>query len=94
LRSYCSNLFTSFGMTETGAEVLYTPAGAGDALLSASVGRPEPRIPLRLGQLDGSGPAAGESGEIQVRGPTVMRGYFGQPQATAAATGSEPDSIF
>jgi fatty-acyl-CoA synthase len=85
LRTFCPHLFTSFGMTETGAEVLYTAPGTPDEMLSLSVGLPEPRIPLRLGQLDGSGPAAGESGEFQIQGSTVMRGYFNQPESTEAA---------
>ncbi len=85
LRRYCPHLFTSYGLTETGAEVLYTAAGASDETLALSVGKPVPQIPLRLGLLDGSGEAAEPSGEIQVQGPTVMSGYFGNPQATTAA---------
>jgi fatty-acyl-CoA synthase len=85
LRSFCPDLFTSFGMTETGAEVLYTAPRTRDEKLSLSVGLPDPRIPLRLGQLDGSGRSAAESGEIQIRGATVMSGYFNQPEATKAA---------
>ncbi len=85
LRRFCPRLFTSFGMTETGAEVLYTPENTPDKMLSLSVGLPVPQIPLRLGKVDGSGPADGDSGELQIQGPTVMSGYFKQPQATAEA---------
>jgi acyl-CoA synthetase (AMP-forming)/AMP-acid ligase II len=85
LRRLCPQLFTSYGMTETGAEVLYTPPGASDEMLSLSVGLPVAQIPLRLGSLDGNGPADGHAGEIQVQGPTMMSGYFNQAEATAAA---------
>jgi long-chain acyl-CoA synthetase len=34
---------------------------------------------------DGSFAAAGEPGEVVIKGPAVMRGYFGKPEATAAA---------
>jgi acyl-CoA synthetase (AMP-forming)/AMP-acid ligase II len=33
--------------------------------------------------------AAGELGQIEVQGPMVMTGYFGQPEETAAALDSE-----
>ncbi len=77
LRALCPNLFTSFGQTETGGEVLYTPAGATDADLATSVGVADPRIEVRLSD--------GSVGELQVRGPTVMLGYLGQPDATVTA---------
>jgi len=85
LRAYCANHFTAYGMTETGGEVLYTPAGASDEMLSLSVGLPVPQIPLRLGRLDGSGPSEESSGEIQIQGPTMMSGYLGLPEVTAQA---------
>jgi acyl-CoA synthetase (AMP-forming)/AMP-acid ligase II len=85
LRKLCPNLFTSYGMTETGGEVLYSLAGATDDLLALCVGQPDPRIPLRLGDLDGRGPAAGNSGEVQIQGVTGMCGYFGLPEATKNA---------
>ncbi len=85
LRAYCPNLFTSYGMTETGGEVLYMPAGADDDTLALCVGLPDAHIPLRLGHVDGSGATPEPSGEIQIQGPTVMSGYLGLPEATAAA---------
>ena len=85
LRAYCTNQFTAYGMTETGGEVLYTPKGASEEMLALTVGMPVPQIPLRLGKLDGSGPSEESTGEIQIKGPTMMSGYLGLPEATAEA---------
>jgi acyl-CoA synthetase (AMP-forming)/AMP-acid ligase II len=80
LRSLCAGLFTSYGQTETGGEVLYAPSGADDVELSASVGLPDARLEVRVGEEAGS-----TEGELQVRGPTVMSGYHHRLDDTAAA---------
>ncbi|VTU45144.1 long-chain-fatty-acid--CoA ligase [Variovorax sp. PBL-E5] len=59
------------------------PAVAGDRLKSC--GQPMPNIDLRVVDPDGNTVAAGVTGEIVVRGPTVMQGYWNKPQETAAA---------
>ncbi|MFD0276472.1 4-coumarate--CoA ligase family protein [Kitasatospora sp. NPDC127111] len=51
-----------------------------------SVGRMVPSTELRVAALDGSDPdlGPGERGELLIRGPQVMKGYFGRPSDTAA----------
>ena len=77
----------TYGLTEAASQVTTLSPREWPAGL-ASAGRPLPftRVELR----DESGRAIaptqrGVEGEIVVRGPTVMAGYLGEPDATAAA---------
>lgn len=88
LRRLCPRLYTSYGQTESGGEVLYTPEGAGDEELAGSVGLPDPRLQVRIAPrgAEAVDPGTGSvSGELQVRGPTVMSGYRNRPTDTGAA---------
>lgn len=50
-----------------------------------SIGLPLPSVELRVVGDDGNTVADGEVGELRVRGPLVTRGYWQQPDATAAS---------
>ncbi len=56
----------------------------GDRIL-VSVGRPVPGAEVEIRDEAGVVVAAGTVGRIHVRGPSVMVGYLGQPEATRAA---------
>ncbi len=49
------------------------------------VGRPAGGAEIRLVDAAGSPGPPGGVGELEVRGPTVMKGYYGDPEETAAA---------
>jgi acyl-CoA synthetase (AMP-forming)/AMP-acid ligase II len=72
---------SGYGMTElSGNAVFLDVAGhrrglAGDDALLATAGRPGPGVDLRLA----------DDGEILIRSPQVMAGYWEEPDATAAA---------
>jgi len=56
----------------------------GDAKALASVGYPMPGVEIRIADADDQARPAGEIGEVLVRGPTVMTGYWNNPEASAA----------
>jgi long-chain acyl-CoA synthetase len=78
-----TSLNEGWGMTETAAIGTFTPATTGRP--PGSCGIPGPGIEFRF--LDTTNPARvlefGERGEICVRGPNIMRGYWKNDKATA-----------
>ena len=56
-----------------------------DSERAKSCGPPPPGVDLRIVRTDGSELPAGEPGEVAVRGPNVMVGYWNKPAETAAA---------
>jgi long-chain acyl-CoA synthetase len=65
-------LYEGYGLTETSPVLAANRRGQWRL---GSVGHPYPGVELQVGA----------EGEIQARGPTVMRGYWNNPDATAAA---------
>jgi long-chain acyl-CoA synthetase len=81
------DLVQAYGQTELAPIVTMLPAlehRQGGALL-ASAGRPTPVSDVRIVAEDGSDCPAGETGEVVVRGPHAMLGYWNKPEETAAA---------
>ena len=71
-----------YGMTETNA---YGPQNSGDDYVRKprSAGRAVPILEMRVTDSDGRPLPVGEAGEIWFRGPNLIRGYWGKPEATA-----------
>lgn len=79
-----SKIFYQYGLTEAG--VIVTVLKEQDyATAPDSIGRPFLNFEVKIAREDLSDAPAGEPGEILVRGPSVMDGYFERPDATAAA---------
>ena len=64
-----------YGLTECSPVVA---ANRSDHPMPGGVGHPLPGVEIRVDEPDGEG-----NGEIMVRGPNVMLGYYENPQATA-----------
>ena len=80
----CS-LSEGWGMTETSPSGTFSPVTGPQRV--GSCGLPMPGITIRFVQLDNPDAyvAPGERGEIVIRGPNVMKGYWGNAAATAEA---------
>ncbi|TQS46142.1 acyl-CoA synthetase [Cryptosporangium phraense] len=64
----------------------FRPDGSVATERLSSAGRPSPLVTVGIMAEDGALLRRGERGEIVVRGSLVMRGYYRNPQATAAAS--------
>ncbi|TAL26366.1 MAG: acyl-CoA synthetase, partial [Frankiales bacterium] len=71
-----------YGCTETTALIAAQPP---EERRLGSVGKPVGGIEIRVTGPDGEELKTGEDGEICVRGPLVMSGYWNSPDATAQA---------
>jgi len=74
----------AFGMTEIGT-ALYIPIDAPEMVGSGSCGRPEPFRECRIADEHGNTLPVGSVGELLIRGPGILQGYYKKPEATAAA---------
>ena len=79
-----------YGLSETSPVVSFNPASIQD--FSGTTGLPLPGTDVKLLGDDGEEVAPGAAGEVCVKGPQVMGGYWNQPQANAAAF--TPDGYF
>lgn len=78
-----SKIYYQYGLTEAGVIVTVLKEEDYD-LAPDSIGRPFVNFEVKIARDDLSGAPYGEEGEILVRGPSVMEGYFERPDATAA----------
>ena len=75
----------AYGLTESCGTVTIGSKDADAGTISRTVGKPLDGTEVIVAAPDGTPLAAGEAGEVLVRGYNVMRGYFEDPQATASA---------
>ncbi len=76
-----ADYFVMYGQTEATARISSLPPDRLDEKLG-SVGLPLDNLVIRIIDDEGRELAAGQTGEIQVRGPSVCSGYFDDPEAT------------
>ncbi|MBZ0331994.1 acyl--CoA ligase [Halomonas sp. ANAO-440] len=83
-------LHNGYGLTEASPTISQTRIA--DRFDNNTVGRVLPLLEYRLEPLDDSGEneqGSDDVGELWVRGPNVMKGYFRQPEATRACLNEE-----
>ena len=72
-----------YGLSETSPVLSFNPASISD--FSGTTGLPLPGTDIKLLDDEGAEVALGQPGEVCAKGPQVMRGYWNQPAANAAA---------
>ncbi len=82
-----SPLLEAYGLTETSPAVCINPLNLGE--YNGSIGLPVPSTEVSIQDEDGNILPLGESGELCVRGPQVMKGYWQRPEETANVLNSE-----
>jgi long-chain acyl-CoA synthetase len=75
-------LIEGYGMTESSPVATINPLVEG-ARFSGSIGMPVPSTDISIQDDDGKQLPSGGVGEICIRGPQVMKGYWNQPVETA-----------
>ncbi len=73
-------IYQGYGLTETSPVVAVNPGGANQV---ETIGLVVPSTEIKLVDDKGNQVAEGERGELCVRGPQVMAGYWRRPEATA-----------
>ena len=78
-----STMIEGWGMSETCAIGTNNPVT--NTAFNGSIGLPLPSIDIAIKDDAGNSLPQGESGEICIRGPNVMTGYYNQPEENALA---------
>ena len=83
-------LIEAYGLTETSPGATINPLNITE--YTGSIGLPLPSTEITLRGDDGQDVALGQPGEICIRGPQVMKGYWNRPDETAKVM--TPDGFF
>ncbi len=75
------DLIEGYGMTEASPAVSVNPIDGTGRI--GTIGMPIPSTDVRIVDNDGNVLPPGQEGELQVKGPQVMLGYYNQPEETA-----------
>jgi long-chain acyl-CoA synthetase len=81
-----TNLIEGYGLTEASPVVCINPISSPK---SGTVGLPLPSTDVTIRDDHGAILASGEQGEIWVRGPQIMQGYWGRPDETKAVLSAD-----
>ncbi len=79
---FSHTIYEGYGLTETSPFASYNHDFS---CREASVGTPIENVEMKIVDDKGNELAPGEVGEIAIKGPNVMKGYYGRPEETALA---------
>ncbi|WP_432477705.1 long-chain-fatty-acid--CoA ligase [Nocardioides sp. GXQ0305] len=84
-RRFGVTILEGYGLSETSPVASFSPRG--EEVRVGSIGTPIPGVEMKLIGEDWSdiAPGADQVGEIAIKGPNVMKGYYDRPDATAEA---------
>jgi fatty-acyl-CoA synthase len=85
----CPSLLPAYSLVETASVLAINRPHDPESKRRQTVGRPLASIEVRVLDEDGSILPVESLGEVAVRGPGVMQGYYRQPRATALALGED-----
>jgi long-chain acyl-CoA synthetase len=74
-------LVEAYGLTETSPAAAINPLDIAE--YNGMIGLPVPNTEIIMRDDDGNDMAIGETGELCIRGPQVMKGYWNRPEETA-----------
>ncbi|NMN99854.1 long-chain fatty acid--CoA ligase [Gordonia sp. TBRC 11910] len=80
-RRFGCDISEGYGLTETAALGTFSRPGTPSPI--GTVGPAVPEVDVEVRGSDGQPVPTGERGEVFIRGPIVMRGYWNRPDATA-----------
>ena len=80
-------LHNGYGITECSPTIALTRPES--PRTDTSIGAVFPGVEIKLIRSDGQVASASEIGELRVRGPNIMKGYYRAPEETAAAVDAE-----
>jgi long-chain acyl-CoA synthetase len=82
-------IYEGYGLTETIGPIAFNVPGQ---IRAGSVGRVIPGAVVKIADDNGNAVPPGESGEVWLKGPMIMKGYYHLPRETAEAM--TPDGYF
>jgi long-chain acyl-CoA synthetase len=81
-----TTILEGYGLSETSPVACFNRP---DGRKAGSIGTPVTGVEMTLVNSDGAEVATGEIGEIAIRGHNIMKGYWHQPEATAAVLSAD-----
>jgi fatty-acyl-CoA synthase len=86
---HCAQMLIAYGQTESTPVITMSRVDDCIETRCTTVGCPLPDTEVRIASADGKTLPVGEQGELLARGYMVMKGYDGDPEATARAIDAE-----